>query len=319
MSRFVLALFPLLVMLFFGTGVLHVHALEVSPSILDLVVEPGQSVTGSFVIKNTESQPQSYYFSMQKFLPKGEEGDQEYLSVTETTGLPSWTYLSQSSVLLLPGRQERISFTIRVPQDAARGSAQEAIFISSVPPDVGGAGIGVAVRTGVLVFIRIGAVQDERLAFTWVHQPRTWVTHLPVSIQTSVENQGGVYAIPTGDMVVRNWFGAERARLPFNPTRSRILPNSRRAFSQTWENHSATAKTGFWAQVGEEFSNGGFGSYTISFEPASGTDLPRTQLLRMFVWPVRLLSLFAGALLLVVVAMGWMRRRLIRRFLRSSV
>jgi hypothetical protein len=309
----------LLGVIFFGPGVREARALAVEPAILDLVAEPGQSINASFLITNDERQPQAYYFSIQKFLPQGEDGDQAFLPVTETSGLPTWTYLSKSSVLLTPGRQERISFTIRVPAEASRGSVQEAIFISTVAPAPPESGVGVGVRTGILVFLRVGAVQEEWLVFMWVNRPTSWFTQLPVLIQTTIENQGGSYTIPQGTLVVRNVFGRERTRIPFNPTGSRILSGSRRSFSHVWQNHPPGVEGGFWTMVGEELSNGGFGPYTLSFEPNNETGLPMTELFRVSIWPVRLMALFAGIVSLLIIVFYGIRRRLIHRFMRASV
>jgi hypothetical protein len=304
---------------FIGGGVRDVRALEVGPAILDLVAEPGQSITASFEVKNNESRPQKYYFSIQKFLPQGESGDQAYLPVTETSGLPSWTYLAKPSVLLPPGGQERVSFTIRVPSEATYGSAQETIFISTAAPEISGSGIGIGIRTGILVFVRIGAVQEERLVFSWIDKPTSWVTRLPVSIQTTIENQGGVYAVPRGELVVRNIFGRERTRIGFNPVGARILPGSRRSFSHVWQNHPPTTERGFWAMTGEELTNGGIGPYTIAFEPAQGSGLPRMGLFRVYVWPLRLIALIGGVLGVFLVILYGLHRRLIHRFIRASL
>ncbi len=316
---FLSVLTSLLVFIFFSLGIREARALAVEPAILDLVAEPGQSINASFLITNDERQSQSYYFSIQKFLPQGEDGDQSFLPVTETSGLPTWTYLSKSSVLLTPGRQERISFTIRVPAEAPRGSVQEAIFVSTVAPAPPDSGVGVGVRTGILVFLRVGAVQEEHLAFTWVNRPASWFTQLPVLIQATVENQGGSYAIPQGTLVVRNMFGRERSRIPFNPTGSRILSGSRRSFSHVWQNHPPGVEAGFWAMVGGELSNGGFGPYTLSFEPSHGNGLPTTELFRISIWPVRLMALFAGIVFALIIVLYGIRRQLIRRFVRASV
>lgn len=304
---------------FFGSFVHSAQAMQVKPAIFDLVAEPGQSVRGSFYVKNDENRAQKYFFSMQKFLPQGESGDQTFLPMTETKGLPEWTYLSESSVFLASGQEKQISFTIRVPENAARGSAQEAIFVSTVPPDMKQSGVGVGTRTGMFAFLRIGAVQESRLSFVWVSHSDAWFSHLPVPIQMTIENQGGAHEAPQGDIVVRNVIGRERARIPFNPSGSRILSGSRRSFSSVWQNHPPAAARGFWTNVGEELSNGGFGSYTLSFEPARGTLLPITKLARVFIWPVHLMVLVGGLILLVSGLILWTRRRLLRRFLKASL
>lgn len=304
---------------FFGGLIQNAHAMQIKPAIFDLITEPGQSVSGSFSVKNDENRPQKYFFSMQKFLPQGEAGDQTFLPMTETKGLPKWTYLSKSSVSLAPGQEERVSFAIRVPADAARGSAQEAIFVSTVPPDMKQSGIGVGIRTGMFVFLRVGAIQESHLSFVWVSHPDAWFSHLPVPIQMTIENQGGAYEIPQGEIVIRNVFGRERARILFNPSGSRVLSGSRRSFSSVWQNHPPASDQGFWTNVGEELSNGGFGSYTLSFEPTRGTLLPITKLARVFIWPIHLIILISGLIVFIGGMIFWTRRRLLRRFLKASL
>lgn len=303
--------------LFFCVGI--THAMQVEPPIFDLVGEPGQTIKGSFTVKNEESRPEKYYFSMQKFLPQGESGDQTFLPPTELSGLPEWTYLSEPSTLLAPGQEAHITFSIRIPADAARGSAQEAIFVSTAPPQEEKGAVAIGVRVGLLVFLRIGAVQESHLRFSWINQPPSWAAHLPIPIQITLENQGGAYEIPQGFISVRNLFGQERARIPFNAAGSRILTGSRRSFSLVWQDRSPATTVGFWANVGEELANGGIGPYTLTFEAARGTSLPTTKLFRVYLWPVHVICLVVFLIAIVCALLFWTRRRLVHRFVKGSL
>jgi hypothetical protein len=237
--------------------------------------------------------------------------------VTEVDGLPSWTYLSVPSVVLAPGQSERVIVEVRIPEEAPRGSAQEAIFISTNPPQTGGLVVGL--RTGILLFVRIGAEQNERLTFANIEVPISWYTHLPVPIGVIIENMGSSYEIPEGTIRVVDLFGRVRAELPFNRERSRVLAGSRRHFVMVWQDREPSKDQGFWSQLGEELSNGGIGRYTVLFSPVGKTQLPNTELFRVWIWPTHLLKLFAVVAIVLVIGFYWLRRRIRERILRSHV
>lgn len=304
-------------MLAFAASASGVRAMQIEPATLDLIGEPGQAVKASFVVTNQEANAQRYYFSLQKFVPQGETGDVQILPSAETSGLPSWTYLAVPSVLLGPGQSERIGFEVRLPVDAPRGSQQEVLFVSTAAPQ--GAGIGVGIRTGIFVFVRIGQEQNQALRIAHVDAAPNWISHLPLEMNVTLENQGAAYEIPEGSLRITNWLGAERVRLPFNRVHGRVLPNARRRFQEVWQNHAPGSDQRFWSQVGEELSNGGFGRYTVTFEPAGRTSLPRTTLFSVWIWPVHVLAVLAGVVILLCLMLWTMRRVLIRRFMRSSV
>ncbi|MDP3793359.1 MAG: hypothetical protein Q8R07_01255, partial [Candidatus Uhrbacteria bacterium] len=66
------------------------HAFSVHPALFDIAIDPGQIHRGMIEVTNDDVVDQTYDLSIQKFLPQGESGQQEFLSLQDISGLPSW-------------------------------------------------------------------------------------------------------------------------------------------------------------------------------------------------------------------------------------
>lgn len=294
------------------------YALQLAPATFDLRIEPGTSLKSSFLVTNDESTEQTYYFSLQKFVPQGDTGDQAFLPLSDVEGLPQWTFLSRSQITLGPKREMRVPFTITVPTSTAPQSVQEAIFVSNAAPGVK-SGVGVGIRTGALVFATIGTPVPQALMVGQVISPvRSWQTALPVSFSLTLKNPGNAYQIPRGMIVVRNMFGRERARIPFNLRGARVLAGQERRFDLVWQEHAPGGRMGWLATIGEELSNSGFGPYQLSLELEGPNQKTISSLFRVSLWPVHVIALFGTLILGGFVFIWWLRRRLVTQFLRRT-
>ncbi len=291
------------------------RAMQLEPAITDLRGEAGQEIKSQFILTNDEARPQVYYFSIQKFLPSGEEGQQQFLPLADTEGFPKWTYLSQASLTLLPGERRTVPFVIKIPQGTPAGSVQEVIFASTAAPTQAN-GVSVGMRTGILLFLTIGTPEHGIIRLTNVEElSRRWFALPDVQFSVTLKNEGSLYEIPRGSLVVRGLFGRERVRLPFNEKGSRVLGNSSRRFPLSWDlqrglqRQNPVAEDGFWAKVRQEFRNGFIGSYQLSLEFMNPKVLQTVPLMTVWIWPTHLLLVLGVFLILVSIVVFFVRRR----------
>ncbi len=273
-----------LVFLFPGPSV---YAFSVNPALVDVMVDQGQAYRGVIEIRNDETADQTYYLSIQKFLPQGESGQQEFLSPQDTSGLPSWIYFPQPSIVLKTGESRRVPFMIRVPKDALAGGHYAAVFFSTLPPSpqalqhefLSGS------RTGVLLLVTVKGELVKRLElenFSLMTPLR--VERLPVSFSVQLKNTGSVHVIPEGNIRIKNWLGQTVALLPVNPQQGRVLPDSNRSFSVVWQEHSS------WTN----FALGVYSAHLEFYDPSIIVHAPLD--VRFEVWPWHFGLIFLGTL-----------------------
>ena len=140
-------------------------AFSVSPAIIEISVEPGTSQVTYVRVTNDSQVPHAYAFSIQKFIPKGESGQQEFLPISETDGLPDWMHLDRASLTLRAGESANLPVAIRVPSTAKPGGYYAALFFSEDTQLPSGGGTATVARTGVLFLVTVpgDAAADLRL------------------------------------------------------------------------------------------------------------------------------------------------------------
>lgn len=285
------------------------NALSLAPSILEVQLNPGETKTVAVQVTNDEALPLKLYPSIQKFVPLGTEGQQQFLSPTDVEGLPSWTFVGVSDRVLQPGETQMVPIEIRIPADVAEGGAYEAIFFSAQPPVAGQGSVGIRSRIGVLVLVTIGTPATTELTVTdWRLENPGQRVALQGIVQVKLKNVGRTHVIPRGELVIRGTFGDEVARLPLNSMDARVLPASERAFEIRF---GASEGRSQMSGIREELGSFGLGRYTISLEGVTGVrSLPAP--LSFMVVPWRTLAVLFGGVLVVGLSFSLYRRRLIR-------
>ncbi|MSR85256.1 hypothetical protein EXS71_02355 [Candidatus Uhrbacteria bacterium] len=310
-----LAMTALAVCIFFFIPLLT-HAFTISPGLIDASVNPGGIYRGSITLTNDEGSVQTYYLAIQKFIPKGDNGQQEFLPLSDTRGLPSWTFFEQPSVALKAGEERAIPFSVRVPNEALPGGYYAAVFFSTRPPlETAQGAVITGSRTGILLLLTVngGLVEKLRVIDVAREMPQT-VSHLPAVFRLMLENEGNVHVIPQGEIRIKNMFGMRAATLPINPASGRVLPGSSRRLIISWQKEEPHSVSGFWQEAREEWRNFGFGSYTATFHffgPQMTSSEPIS--LSFSVWPWRLGLIFLGGLVIMMILLRLYGRAAVHR------
>lgn len=138
------------------------QAITVSPVIIDHDIAPGMRINGKVMVTNDGKSPQTYYVSVQTFVPIGEEGEQQYLDETDIKGLPSWFIFSDKAFTLEPAKTKEVSYSIVVPPDAEPGGHYAAVFFSTTPElEKDKTSIGVAAKTGIVFLVEVSGHVKE--------------------------------------------------------------------------------------------------------------------------------------------------------------
>lgn len=283
---------------------LSAHALSVNPAVQDVVIAPGAVETRTITIENDESITQTYVVTIQKFIPKGEYGQQEFLEPSDTSGLPEWMFVDKPEVTLAPGRSTTLQVALRVPEQAQSGGHYAALFLSRKQST--DEQVAMLPRLGILFFVHVQGSVTERLNVSDFSVDASGpYDHLPVGFRTVVTNEGNVHLVPDGMITVRNVFGSTVAKIRLNPDQVRILPGSQRVLSAVWTKGAARSDEGFWNGLTQELSNFAIGPYVATLElDGRVSSQPIERMVSFSVWPWRtglaLLALFAALIFLFV-------------------
>jgi hypothetical protein len=312
----VLALLPVF---FLGLGLKQVRAFSVSPVVIDLEVAPGTAAQGKIQVTNTDSQRRTYYVSVQKFVAKGEDGQQDFLPEEDQTGLASWITPDQRSVTLQPGETAPFSYVVSVPLNAEPGGHYAALFFSDRPTVEGDTAVGVGAKVGVLFLLRVPGDILESARVESFRTTSERINRLPAYFELRVRNLGSVHLRPEGSVVIRNMFGSTVANVPANPRQAAVLPNSVRRFESAWANTFEEERGGFVAELKNEWKNFGIGRYTAEAQVLYGEQKQELRATTMFwVIPWRVIVVVIALLVLLIVLLSLYNRMVVRAALKKG-
>lgn len=271
-------------------------ALTVAPARLELSANPGEVVTGEFLLINEQDEQKTFYSSYQNFEAQGETGTPNFVDASE--GLGTWIRTADS-MTIGPGEQVEVPFTINVPTNAEPGGNFAAIFWGTTPSDDGaGSQVSVGAQVGILVLLRVNGDIEEGggiVSFT-TRDERAFFSSLPIGFEYRFTNSGGDRIKPEGEITIRNTFGFKTETISANKTEGNILPQSTRKFDATWDggNEEALATDesplGFFGTVSYQAQNFAIGRYSATLDLSYGAEgLTDNARLSFFVFPWQLL------------------------------
>jgi hypothetical protein len=309
----------------------NASALTISPPYFDYTLNPGDTMLDTIKLYNENTTTMTFYPTLRNFTYKSgdETGTPEFYPPDQNpdgTGLAQWIKTDLKPVTLEGGGRAQVSFAINVPKDQAQpGGHYGAILFSTAPPQADGS-VGLASQIGALILLRVSGdvKEDARLAEFGFANKQVWYNYRPIDMYVRVENDGNVHLRPTGDVFIKNWYGRQVATVKVNDEFSSVLPHSIRKYEFSWTgNAPLSTNGGFFAQLGNEWNNFGFGRYTAELVLTYGTHNQIIGDVRQFtIWPWRLM-LVSGILLLVLIAfftvgLKWYNRAVIKRYERMQ-
>lgn len=304
-------------------------AITVSPVLFDESMDPGQGKQGVIRVQNDTNQTQTYYASTQNFVGKGEEGQQEFLTEEQETGLASWIKLERQSVMLEPGKASDIKWTVSVPQNAEPGGHYAAVFFAMQPKDDKGSSVGIGGRTGILFLVNVSgnireSAQIESFKVmdssdTNKAEETSFINHLPAYFETRVKNTGSVHLRPEGEITIKNMFGSEVGKIQANPANGRVLPDGIRKYRTMYGPKDEVVGDGFWSGLMREWKGLGFGKYTAELNAKYGNqNQPLAASLTFWIIPWRLAVAILGLLVMLVVLLKVYNTMIIRSAVSKS-
>lgn len=287
-------------------SVAPVHAVTVSPIVVEYDLDPGKAAAGNLKITNEGSSAEVFYPVAADCVAANDQGQPKcMLDGRATNSLISWVSFDKKMVALEPGESESVNFNIAVPKTAAPGGYYGGLFFSTSSDKKTVEGLSTNSAVGPLLLLTVNGnvtVKGKMTDFS-VKQPSG--SSLPVNFAIEFANQGTVHVKPTGYVKIDNMFGSTVAVLPINRPENpndrahSVLPGSSFLFNTAWDKMPGVDPKRA-SEFQKEWKNFGFGPYTATAVLSYGDKLVEQKSVQFWVMPY-LLILLTGLLLVIVV------------------
>ncbi|MBW4061799.1 hypothetical protein HJC99_04495 [Candidatus Saccharibacteria bacterium] len=232
------------------------QGLEISPPVLELNADPGQTVTAVIRVRNVSSGTLVATGKADDFGASGEDGKPKLLLDETSATRYSLKFWVASVPTLILATQELKTATVQivVPKDAEPGGHYGVIRFTGTPPNLQGTGVSLSASVGTLVLLRVsGAITDSvKVASFTTNQAAvpadashkaqpagltsSFFEHGPINFVLRIQNDGTVHEQVKGNIVVKNTFGKTVATVTVNPDGGNVLPGTIRRFEQSMAN-----------------------------------------------------------------------------------
>lgn len=208
-----------------------------SPLPINLVADPGSTVSAELKIKNGGFQTEELQVGLMKFSAFGDRGKPRVADREKGDDYFDWVTFSEDSFKLAPNEWKTITATIKVPENASFGYYYAVTFSrknNNIPKDSKSTTIIGATASLILLEVRsTNAVRKiDVLEFT---TEKKFYEFLPVKFSVKLKNDGNVHVAPRGNIFIDSFKKHDTAVLEINDTRGNVLPDSTRVFETTWE------------------------------------------------------------------------------------
>lgn len=276
------------------------QGVTISPPLLELTLNPGAEIEETILVSNPAENLSELYPSTANFEAAGEGGEPTFLSPADESGkfsLARWISYTQTKVALVPRQQVEFKYKITVPPDAEPGGHYGVVFLATQPPETEAdvSQVAIAGKIGSLILVRVpGDIREEARVEEFSGPWMNFKT--PISFLTFIRNLGNIHFKPDGEISIRNWRGKEIERIPLNPKKGNILPESRRRFDSVW----SPSTTPFWKTP--------FGRFSANLRIVYGAS-QKTLDGKIYFWLIPYWLIVAVAFLIIIAIIYFYRRR----------
>lgn len=279
------------------------EGLELSPPVIELAANPGQTVSVSIRLRNVTTQTLLAIAKADDFGAQGEDGSPHILldeAAATRFSLKYWVS-PVSNLLMVSEEIKTATIKIVVPANAEPGGHFGVIRFTAVPQGPNGNGVALSASIGSLILLKVNGAITEKMNLieqyvSHNNQKGSLFESGPIVLSQRIRNTGSVHLAPTGTIDITDTFGKNVASLKVNDPPRNVLPDSVRRFDETW---------------GKKWL---FGHYTAHLKLKYGsTSQVIAGTLGFWVIPYKLILITLLILIVVVIILRFMLRRYKRR------
>lgn len=280
------------------------QGLEISPTVIDLKADPGQSKTLQIYVRNLTNQTLVIGGEVNDFVAAGEDGQPKFLledSESSPYSIKDWVKTLQK-VTLVPSERKSIAVGLEIPKNAGPGGHYGVVRFTGTPPELEGTGVSLSASVGTLILVNVSGNVSEKAKLAEIYtanakgKKQSLFEYGPISIGLRLQNEGNVHFKPSGTIRVTNMRGKEIASFKLNEQGSNVLPGSIRKYEQNLDKKLL------------------FGRYKVQADVVYGSDNTILSASKTFwVIPYKLILIALALVVLVIFLIRRYNRAIVKR------
>jgi hypothetical protein len=227
------------------------QGLEISPPLIELTANPGQTVTTQIRVRNVTNGALQVTGEADDFGANSDESGTPQIFINEQGetrySLKYWIS-DVPNLLLAPQELKTNMITINVPANAEPGGHYGVVRFTGVPAGIGAtSGVSLSASVGALILLTVnGDITHQLNTIQFAAGNATaadsdvkvagFFEHGPISFLVRLQNNGSVHEAPHGSIVMKNAVFGPSQTLAVNANGGNVLPASIRRFVQTMPN-----------------------------------------------------------------------------------
>lgn len=208
-----------------------------------LFIAPASQDYGEIVLKNSSPEPRTMRLYLEDwYYAPGGDGSKTFVAAGITSrSCASWISFSPAEFTIAPNGQQRVSYTVKVPQNnTLEGGYYAALFFESAVGQVvqqeEGAGLNLVIRIGALFYVEVkGTVKRTAAIDNFSLRKESSPNRL--FVEADIRNTGNVDITAGGTFHIIDQKGMVYARSEFNTVQTFPGDSAKLSGSwNTWEN-----------------------------------------------------------------------------------
>lgn len=205
------------------------QSLTISPSAVNLVVDPGSVHRGSFELINGGISQYAIRIHALPYSVMGENYSPDYSVLAGTPNIANWLSFSTADVTLPPAESINVDYTLAVPPHTLPGGYYGVVFAEIQLPGVT-QGVIVNEQVGEIFYVQVaGPAKKTGQVLTW--QVNAF-QQLPLSGFVRLENSGSVHYFSNIQITVSDILGDSKYTYS---TQKAVLPQTVRRVDVAWD------------------------------------------------------------------------------------
>ena len=234
---------------------------SVSPTYTKVTLDPGETYNGTFDIGNIGSETFTFKIYADPYVEVGDSAEPSYGNPTKYSQITDWITFDQEGATIAPGEKAKISYSIKVPNDAPGGGQYAALVAEAknVKDGTGDVQIENITRVAHLLYATINGETNE-CAKILDNNVNTFMFEPPITANSLVENCGNIHQNITYTMKVYPLFSDQPIYTNEEEPMVRVvLPEARRFNMASWTKEDGAPMIGIYnveqtVKVGKEVS-----------------------------------------------------------------
>ncbi len=248
MSVFVTS-FLLFVLSFFYAPVWAQSALTlgVSPTLINISLEPGESWSSSLRIINPNPYQLKVYVDVVNFYSQGEDGSGYFISPkAQDNTFANWVELYKNELMIPAGQVSKLPIKVNVPDNASPGGHFAAILVGTKPAvNKNETKVSTAQVTTSLLFLQVNGDVHEEGKIRSFSTAKKITDTAQMDFVLRFENTGNIHLLPRGEIKIVDWKNSVVGKIPINQNTDfgNVLPNTIRKYELSWKKDNPNS---FW-------------------------------------------------------------------------